>query len=44
MTITFAYKILDLGGLDHPSMEATLNRLGASGWELVTVLPRKRRF
>lgn len=36
--MAFAYKVLDLGGLDHRALEATLNQLGAGGWELVTVL------
>lgn len=39
MNTTFAYKLLDLGGLDHRAIEATLNRLGSGGWELITVLP-----
>lgn len=37
--MAFAYKLLELGGLDHRALEATLNHLGAGGWELVTVLP-----
>lgn len=39
MNTTFAYKLLDLGGLDHRALEAMLNQVGAAGWELVTVMP-----
>lgn len=39
VTMAFSYKLLDLGGLDHPTLEAMLNRYGTEGWQLVTVLP-----
>lgn len=35
----FAYKLMDLGGLDNRALETTLNHFGAGGWELVEVLP-----
>lgn len=37
--MAFEYKILDIGGFDHPRLEATLNQLGRAGWELVSMLP-----
>lgn len=38
MTTTFAYRLKDLGGLDHRALEAEFNQFGNSGWELVAVL------
>mgnify|MGYP000858976724 CR=1 FL=1 len=37
--MTFAYKLLELGGLDHQGIEVALNKFGAGGWELVALLP-----
>lgn len=37
--MTFAYKLMDLGGLDHRALEEALNQFGQGGWELVAVLP-----
>lgn len=38
MAKKFAYKLMDLGGLNLRALEAALNQFGGGGWELVAVL------